>query len=275
VKRTLLSAVGVVLAGAMMVGGPGPSLGDAVGAGSSPVLAPIWSSAQLTNWAGYARTDETTAYTQATDTFVVPTVDTTITGTQIVSDWVGIGGVETGDWLVQAGIQMVNLKGTAYYTAWTEVYPHPEKTLQLAVEPGDSVTVTVTHAKTNRWLLRVQDGTQIGQRSVRVNHKKALGGSVEVIEERPCIKAPCDAPNEFAHLAQTSDVTFAPGSFSTTPWPRTPVDSPLLISGDDGPNRYVMTDDAGTTLAVPSAADAADDGFTVAEGTTTPDPPSS
>jgi hypothetical protein len=271
----MLARVGAALAGSMMVVGPAVSSGDAVAATPPPTLPRTWSSAQLTNWAGYARTNGSVAYTQATDTFVVPTVDTAVTGTQIVSDWVGIGGVEVGDWLVQAGIQMVNLKGTAYYTAWTEVYPHPEKTLHLAVKPGDAVTVTVTHAKTNRWLLRVQDGTQMGQRSVQVNHKKALGQSVEVIEERPCVKAPCSEPDEFAHLAQTSDVTFAPGSFSTTPWPRTPVDSPLLISGQDGPERFVMTDGEGTTLAVPSAADTGDDGFTVADGATAPDPPTS
>jgi hypothetical protein len=235
----------------------------------------VSSADQLTNWAGYAQVDGPNPYTEVTDSFVVPTVDTSVKGTQIMSDWVGIGGVQVGDRLIQAGIQSVNLKGTAYYTAWTEEYPHPERTLQLALEPGDTVTVTVTHTKKKRWLLVIEDGTETAQRSIVVKDKLTESNSVEAIEERPCDKAPCNAPNDFANLAQTSNVTFVPGSFSTAAWGKTPVEQPLLATGDSGPNRFVMSDGEGDTLAVPSSPDSAADGFTVADGTATPSPPTS
>jgi hypothetical protein len=232
-----------------------------------------WST--VTNWAGYAQENGSSPYTQVTDTFVVPTVDTAVAGTQIVSDWVGIGGLDGNDRLIQAGIQMVNLKGKAYYTAWTEQYPRPERALSLALAPGDSVTVTVQHRKPSWWLFRIQDGTKIAQRVITVKQGLTQGESVEAIEERPCVRRPCQAPNDFAHLAQTTNVTFDPGSFSTTPWPETPVQQPLLSSGDTGPNRFVMTDGNGNTLAVPSPVNVSANGFTVADGTSAPPPPGS
>jgi peptidase A4-like protein len=234
-----------------------------------------WSAANLTNWAGYAQIDGPLPYTQVTDTFVVPTVDTAAKGTQVMSDWVGIGGVQISDRLVQAGIQMVSLKGQAYYTAWTEVYPDPERTLHMTIEPGDTVTITVAHKKKDRWLLQVTDGPTVGQRSIHVSNRVTPAASVEVIEERPCLRSPCNESDDFANLAQTSDVTFMPGSFSTTKWGKTPVETPLMASGpgDSGPNRFVMTDGEGDTLAVPSTPNAEANGFTVADGATAPSPP--
>jgi hypothetical protein len=236
----------------------------------------IWSAADLTNWAGYAQIDGPLPYTQVTDTFVVPTVDTVAKGTEVMSDWVGIGGVQISDRLVQAGIQMVSLKGQAYYEAWTEVYPNPERTLPMTIEPGDTVTVTVAHREKDRWLLQVTDGATVGQRSIHVSNRVTPAVSVEVIEERPCLRAPCNDTEDFANLAQTSDVTFMPGSFSTTKWGKTPVETPLMASGSgaSGPNRFVMTDGEGDTLAVPSAPNTEANGFTVADGATVPSPPS-
>jgi hypothetical protein len=78
-------------------------------------------------------------------------------------------------------------------------------------------------------------------------------------------------------LAQTSNVIFDPGYFSETAPGATPVDAPLL---GPAPQAILiglnMTDaDADMArIAVVSAPNTANDGFTVADGTTAPPPPS-
>lgn len=227
----------------------------------------------VTNWSGYvqAGTDGGGSYTEVTDSFVVPTVVTGAKGSQIVSDWVGIGGYGNDSSLVQAGIQAANFDGTPYYRAWTEVLPQGERVLKLPVSPGDTVTVTVQHRHGSWWRMEIQDGTETMSRTVRDGRDG--GESAEAVEERPCIKRPCDQPTDFAKLAQTSNVTFVPGSFSTTPWPAPPVETPLLEPGPGGPDLVVMSDADGYAVATPSSPDAADDGFTVADGTSAPSPP--
>jgi hypothetical protein len=224
------------------------------------------------NWAGYAQaTEAQDTFTQVTDTFIVPTVDTSIKGTQFASDWVGIGGLVTYDRsLVQAGIQAENHKGTVSYTAWTEILPHDEKPLAMTISAGDTVTVTVQETAKNRWLMQVQDGTQIGSRTVKY---RSLGESAEAIQERPCVRGNCSAPNDFATLAQTSNVTFVPGFFSVTPPGQVPTETPLLVQGMfEGLVDVIMQGPSSYDDAAPSPPDAANDGFTVADDTIPPPP---
>jgi Peptidase A4 family len=224
------------------------------------------------NWAGYVQSAKTQdTFTQVTDTFVVPTVDTSIEGIQDAADWVGVGGFGTGDRsLVQAGIESENDAGTVYYTAWTETLPHPEDPLDMTISPGDTVTVTVQEIAKNRWLMQVQDGAQIGSRTV---HYRSLGLSVEAIHERPCIRGSCTKPNDFATLAQTSNITFVPGFLSVSPPGQTPIEIPLLVPGMfGGPGAVIMQGANSYDDAAPSLPDAANDGFTVADDTIPPPP---
>jgi hypothetical protein len=224
------------------------------------------------NWAGYVQaTTAQGTFTQVTDTFVVPTVDTSIKGTQDVADWVGIGGiVEYDKSLVQAGIESDNQHGHVSYAAWTETLPHPEDPLRMTILPGDTVTITVQEMAKNRWLMQVQDGAQIGSRTVRY---RSSGESVEAIHERPCIRGSCNAPRDFATLAQTSNVTFIPGFFSTTPAGQVPVETPLLVPGMfEGLVTVIMQGPRSDDFAAPSLPDAANDGFTVADNTIPPPP---
>jgi hypothetical protein len=224
------------------------------------------------NWAGYVQaTPGQAMFTQVTDTFVVPTVDTSIKGTQDAADWVGIGGFVAHDKsLVQAGIESDNQHGTVSYDAWTETLPHAEDPLRMTISAGDTVTITVQETAKNRWLMQVQDGSQIGARTVRY---RSTGESVEAIHERPCIRGSCKAPRDFATLAQTSNVTFIPGYFSVTPPGQVPVETPVLVpSMPEGLITVIMQGSRSEDFAAPSLPDAANDGFTVADNTIPPPP---
>ncbi|MGH9016750.1 MAG: G1 family glutamic endopeptidase [Acidimicrobiales bacterium] len=233
------------------------------------------------NWSGYAQvstTDDT--FTQVTDTFVVPTVEASAKGKQFVADWVGIGGYSAGDdSLVQTGIQAViktKKRGSnVVYDAWTEHLPKAEQPLALTISAGDTVTATVQETATNTWLMEVTDVTTGLSAESTVSYVSS-GLSAEAILERPCIKSPC-AVRDLAHLAQTSNITFGPGSYSNeiVPAGQTPTEEPLLgtVAGRTLAD-IVMTDNSGTsTIATPSPPSTALDAFAVADGDVAPPPP--
>jgi hypothetical protein len=235
-----------------------------------------------TNWSGYAQvTTAPGTFTGVSDTFVVPTVATDIPGRQFVADWVGIGGYDEST-LVQTGIQAEVLTRDGHrvvmYDAWTEHLPQAEKMIKdLPIYAGNTVTASVQETAPNKWTMDVVDVTTGDSVATKVSYASS-GESAEAINERPCLRAPC-ASKDLAHLAQTPDITFAPGFFSVTPVGQTPVEQPLLAPAND-PDAVislvdiVMTNNADSTdIATPSGPDAADDGFDVADGSQQPSPP--
>jgi hypothetical protein len=224
-----------------------------------------------TNWSGYAQTPPTgTGYRAIKAKFKVPTV-TTGPGNQYSSDWVGIGGFNTGD-LVQDGIEANNLNGTAQYRAWTEILPAPEVPLSLVVHPGDVMKAIVKETSANTWVMKVKNLTTGASGSRTVTYA-STHTSAEVIHERPTV---CNPACSLADLAQTTNPVYDPALFSTAPpgaptWRnffQTPAGSTLYD--------ILMLNNAQTAIiATPSNADADQDGFQVADGNTQPPPPSS
>jgi hypothetical protein len=239
-----------------------------------------------TNWSGYVQSAFSRhTFTAVTDTFVVPTVTSSVAGSQYAADWVGIGGYNDRT-LVQDGIQTdvtttADDATTISYDAWTETLPRAERRLKLAVHAGDTVTATVQETATNKWLMTVTDVTtaQSAGRSVRY---RSSGLSAEAIHERPCIGEPCSNFNNLAALAQTTDVTFEPGSLSESAPGPTPTYEPLLCSAAaplcpaDNATLYSVAmdaDDGTTVIAIPSIPNTTDTGFTLADGDVPPSPP--
>ncbi len=230
------------------------------------------------NWSGYAQVSTTPdTFAQVTDTFVVPTVVPSARGNQYVADWVGIGGYTGGDsTLVQDGIQaVIHTRGhhsTVTYDAWTEHLPRDEKPLALTVSAGDTVTAIVQETATDTWLMEVVDDTTNLNAATTV-HYVASGLSAEAIMERPCVRAPCRT-QDLAHLAQTSNETFGPGSYSTEVLPagQTPTEEPLLaLVADQTLADIVMTNNSdSSTIATPSPPSSEQDGFVVADGAEPP-----
>ena len=224
-----------------------------------------------TNWSGYAQTPPTaTSYHAVKAKFVVPTV-TTGPGNQFSSDWVGIGGFNTGD-LVQDGIEADNLNGTARYQAWTEILPASAVPLSLTIKPGDVIKAIVKETAANTWLMQVQDLTTGASASRTVTYASSHS-SAEVIHERPVI---CNPGCSLAKLARTTNPVYDPAAFSTAP-PGPPSWRKYFLT-PAGATVYdiAMFNNAGTAvIATPSNADADLDGFQVADGHTQPPPPPS
>jgi len=232
------------------------------------------------NWSGYFQTTGTPGtYTAIRDYWTVPTVNTTPSGDQYSSDWVGIGGANgangaTDATLVQDGTAANNVGGTAQYYAWAEILPAgPVIIPGLAVHPGDKIEGLVEEASPGTWQMTVYDLTT-GQHGGRTVSYNSSGLSAEAIHERPCTVVNCPSVSDLATLASTTNVTFEPGYYSTAA-PGTQAWQPLLTAAPGAALHQVfMVNNSDTVvIASPSAGDPYHDGFTVADGASSPSAP--
>jgi hypothetical protein len=100
--------------------------------------------------------------------------------------WVGIGGVSTRD-LIQAGTQQtVSGSGSTQYQAWVETLPQSSHPVPLTVNPGDSVTVSITQQPQaqDQWLIAMKNNTT-GQTFEVTEQYTSSMTSAEWIEEAP------------------------------------------------------------------------------------------
>jgi hypothetical protein len=132
------------------------------------------------NWSGYAATSGN--YTGVTATWTVPSVGSGDPG--VGASWVGIGGVNSRD-LIQAGTEDDSAgSGHAQYHAWIETLPQASHNIQLAVRPGDSVTVSINEQSPGMWQVSFKNNTtgQNYQTNVQYNSSHS---SAEWVEEAP------------------------------------------------------------------------------------------
>jgi hypothetical protein len=117
------------------------------------------------NWSGYALAG--TRFTTVTGTFTVPTLSATAACGENVSEWVGLDGYDDHR-LIQAGVLEARANpytgscasGATWVLPWTEVLPSsPTAVAGLAVNPSDSVTVSIAQHATASWEITLTDNT--------------------------------------------------------------------------------------------------------------------
>ena len=197
------------------------------------------------NWSGYAATGGT-SYTSVSGTWVVPTPDAKVAG--IDATWIGIGGANTTD-LIQAGTEAtVNGDGTVSYDAWTETLPQSTRTISLAVNGGDTVSVSITEQSADLWLIDMKNITtgKSFTTTIRYNSSKS---SAEWIEEAPSVG------RGLAPLDNFGSVKFTAGGAV--------VDGKHLTLSGAGAKAVTMADGANQPLAIPSTIGNDGSSFTV------------
>ncbi len=141
-------------------------------------------SSTSSNWSGYSATGG--SYTSVTGTWTVPTVFVATQGAD--ATWVGIGGIDSND-LIQAGTQATVSGGEVVYEAWIEMLPASSHPVTLSVNPGDSVTVTLTQKDANadqQWTIAMQNNTT-GQRYNTTVKYASSNSSAEWVQEAPSV----------------------------------------------------------------------------------------
>ncbi|HEX4103988.1 MAG TPA: G1 family glutamic endopeptidase [Candidatus Paceibacterota bacterium] len=205
------------------------------------------------NWAGYVTTAGQTGkqFTSVSGTWTIPTV-AAATSTEADTAWVGIGGVTTQD-LIQAGTQAVTSpNGTVSYQAWYETLPQTTSPLNINVNPGDSVSVTVAETSAAQWLVSFRDNTTGQNTSENLTYNSTLS-SAEWIEEMPL------NGNSFVPLDNFGTISF---SNATT----VENGNTVTISGSAA-QPLTMVTNADQTLAAPSALGSDGQSFSVTRST--------
>jgi hypothetical protein len=135
------------------------------------------------NWSGYAATGGT--YTAVSGTWTVPQfAPNSSAGAD--ATWVGIGGVNTRD-LIQAGTQQtVSGSGSTQYQAWVETLPQASHPVPLTINPGDSISISITQSPQaqDQWQVSYKNDTT-GQTYQVTEHYTSSLSSAEWIEEAP------------------------------------------------------------------------------------------
>ena len=221
-----------------------------------------------TNWSGYASLTSLTnpqsnAVSAAGGSWIVPTVDCTVTPTGYSATWVGIDGYSSSS-VEQLGTEQDCQGGVPSYSAWWEMYPGASNVISRTVRAGDSMTATVTYTGTQRsrytFVLQMRDATQGWTYSTTQTIRSAARSSAEWVQEAP------SSSRGVLPLADFNTVSF------TNSW--------ATINGVTGPiNTWAndpITMEDGTATATPSGLTASGTGsafsVTFSNGSATPPP---
>jgi len=132
------------------------------------------------NWAGYVTTGSN--ITSVSGTWIVPQVPATANFSADAA-WIGIGGV-TGSDLIQTGTQEIVNNSAVTYQAWYELMPGLSRPISITVNPGDSISASITEQSANQWTISLRDNTNGQNFNTTVTYNSSLS-SAEWVEEMP------------------------------------------------------------------------------------------
>ena len=163
-------------------------------------------SAESTNWSGYAVTGANGAYTSVTASWTEPTA--TCTSGRRSTDsyaafWIGLDGYNSTS-VEQTGSDSDCDGKTPDYYGWYEMYPANPVYYTNPVKPGDAFTSSVTFSGTDTYTLVLKDTTQGWTQTQTINESGFDRSSAEVITEAPC----CTNSGGILPLADFGKVTY-------------------------------------------------------------------
>jgi len=190
------------------------------------------------NWAGYAATGGT--FTSVSATWNVPEfAPDSPAGADAI--WVGIGGVRGND-LIQAGTQeTVSGHDSTEYQAWIETLPQASRPVPLAVNAGDSISVSLQEQVGDDWLIAFVNNTSGKTYQLTMHYASARSSAEWVVE------APTARRGRLLPLDAFGSVNFTQAA--------TVKDGKLLTVAQAGGKPITMIAQRGRALARPSALD--------------------
>ncbi len=229
-------------------GNPGTGTGN-----PGPGISPRGTTPQdvSANWSGYAATGGT--YTAVSGTWSVPQFSAD-SPAGADATWVGIGGVNTRD-LIQAGTQQtVSGSGSTEYQAWVETLPQASHPVPLSVNPGDSISISITQSPQaqDQWVVSFTNNNT-GQNYQVTEHYASSMSSAEWIEE-----APSSGRGRQLPLDNFGSVSFTQGS--------TVKNGQTVDIADSGAQPITMMARGTRQVARPSSLGSDGASFTVSQG---------
>jgi hypothetical protein len=209
------------------------------------ILPPVASTSR--NWSGYTATDG--AFSATTATWTIPRiVPNNVASTTAIA--VGIGGVATAD-MIEAGTESSTTQsGHTTYGAWTELLPSASKAVPLALQAGDSVTVSIDRQNTDHWLIVFSNNTTGNKFQETLQYSSSLSSADWVVETPGSGKA-----DRYLPLEGFGSVSFSASS--------TVMNGNRVGLSAAGATPITLTDGARQAIAVASAISDDGTGFTV------------
>ena len=140
--------------------------------------------AQSTNWSGYAATGGNGAFTSVSSGWTEPAATCSSRRAQYSSFWVGLDGYSSGS-VEQTGTDADCSGRTPVYYGWYEMYPAYPVNFANTVRPGDHMSASVAFSGTNTYTLKLTDSTQGWTQTIVKNQSGLARSSAEVITEAP------------------------------------------------------------------------------------------
>jgi len=220
--------------------------------GTGPTGPAATSFSTSSNWSGYAATGGN--FTSVTGTWTVPTVTGSVAGAD--ATWVGIGGIDTRD-LIQAGTQASVNGGDVEYEAWIEMLPASSHPVSLTVNPGDSVTVTLTQKGGIDWAITMKNNTTGGRYATTVQYTSS-NASAEWVQEAPSAGRGTIPLDDFGTLTFTGATAVKDGTtqdlkalgaqaITMINGERQPLAQPSVLSADGQSFTVTRTDNQSTS----------------------------
>lgn len=173
------------------------------------------------NWSGYAATGSDGAFTSVSSSWTEPTATCTSGGGRrgpgggggrrgpgarggqsFAAFWVGLDGFNS-DSVEQTGTDSDCDGTTPQYYGWYEMFPAAPVDFTNPVEPGDSISASVTFSGTETYTLVLTDSTQDWTQTITQNEAGLDRSSAEVIAEAP------SSGNSILPLADFGTVSFS------------------------------------------------------------------
>ena len=140
--------------------------------------------AESTNWSGYAVTGANGAFTSVSGSWTQPAATCPRRGSQYASFWVGLDGFNSNS-VEQTGTDSDCSRGTPHYYGWYEMYPAFPVNFSNPVHPGDAMSASVTFSGSETFTLVLHDATQGWTQNIVQNQTGLARSSAEVITEAP------------------------------------------------------------------------------------------
>jgi hypothetical protein len=141
--------------------------------------------AESTNWSGYAVTGANGAYKSVSASWTEPKATcTSRRSAQYASFWVGLDGYSSNS-VEQTGTDSDCSGTTPKYYGWYEMYPAYPVNFSNTVKPGDAMSASVTFSGTETFTLVLKDSTQGWMQTIVKNQTGLARSSAEVITEAP------------------------------------------------------------------------------------------
>ena len=140
--------------------------------------------AESTNWSGYAATGSNGAFTSVSASWTQPSATCSSRGDLYASFWVGLDGYSS-DSVEQTGSDSDCVGRSASYYGWYEMYPANPVNFSNPVSPGDSMSASVTFSGTRTYTLVLKDNSKGWTQTITKNQSGLDRSSAEVITEAP------------------------------------------------------------------------------------------